>query len=68
MHAFEATANSGGTTSSSNTSVKKSINAAIASQIGGHPQGRGIDERAARAATEARKKAAATGLFIRRRK
>lgn len=65
MHAFQAAANSGGTTSSSNTSVKKSLNAAIASEIGAHPRGRGVDERAARAAAEVRKKAAARGLLIR---
>lgn len=65
MHAFQAAANSGGTTSSSNTSVKKSLNAAIASEVGAHPRGRGVDERAARAAAEVRKKAAARGLLIR---
>ncbi|CAA6661589.1 unnamed protein product [Spirodela intermedia] len=35
------------------------------SRGGGHPRGRGVDERAARAAAEIRKKAAARGLLVR---
>ena len=43
-------------------SVNKSLNVAI---VGDNPpRGRGVDERAARAATEVRKKAAARGLLI----
>ena len=45
------------------TSVNKSLNAAV---IGENlRRGRGVDERAARAAAEVRKKAAARGLLIR---
>uniref|UniRef100_A0A7N2LCR3 Uncharacterized protein n=1 Tax=Quercus lobata TaxID=97700 RepID=A0A7N2LCR3_QUELO len=45
------------------TTVNKSLNAAI---IGDNsPRGRGVDERAARAVAEVRKKAAAGGLLIR---
>ncbi|KAJ4850623.1 hypothetical protein Tsubulata_022193 [Turnera subulata] len=62
IHAFQAAASSGGSGVASG-SVNKSLNAAI---IGENlPRGRGIDERAARAAAEARKKAAARGLLIR---
>lgn len=62
IHAFQAAAASGGSASSS-TSVNQSINAAIIGET--LPRGRGVDERAARAAAEARKKAAARGLLIR---
>ena len=62
MQAFQAAATAGGS-GSLGTSVKKSLNAAI---IGDNPpRGRGVDERAARAAAEVRKKAAARGLLIR---
>uniref|UniRef100_A0A5B6Z148 Clustered mitochondria protein homolog n=1 Tax=Davidia involucrata TaxID=16924 RepID=A0A5B6Z148_DAVIN len=62
IHAFQAAAVAGGSGSSS-TSVNKSLNAARIGEA--HPRGRGIDERAARAAAEVRKKAAARGLLIR---
>ncbi|KAF8009776.1 hypothetical protein BT93_J0694 [Corymbia citriodora subsp. variegata] len=62
IHAFQAAAASGGSASSS-TSVNQSINAAIIGET--IPRGRGVDERAARAAAEVRKKAAARGLLIR---
>uniref|UniRef100_A0A2N9JBF1 CLU central domain-containing protein n=1 Tax=Fagus sylvatica TaxID=28930 RepID=A0A2N9JBF1_FAGSY len=62
IHAFQAAAAAGGS-GSSGTSVNKSLNAAV---IGENlPRGRGVDERAARAAAEVRKKAAARGLLIR---
>lgn len=62
IHAFQAAAAAGGTGSSS-APVNKSLNtAAIGESI---PRGRGVDERAARAAAEVRKKAAARGLLIR---
>ncbi|KAL0006693.1 hypothetical protein SO802_008195 [Lithocarpus litseifolius] len=62
IQAFQAAATAGGS-GSSGTSVNKSLNAAI---IGDNPpRGRGVDERAARAAAEVRKKAAARGLLIR---
>uniref|UniRef100_A0A2N9JBE0 Uncharacterized protein n=1 Tax=Fagus sylvatica TaxID=28930 RepID=A0A2N9JBE0_FAGSY len=58
IHAFQAAAAAGGS-GSSGTSVNKSLNAAV---IGENlPRGRGVDERAARAAAEVRKKAAAMG-------
>lgn len=62
MHAFQAAAASGGSASSS-TSINQSINAAIIGET--LPRGRGVDERAARAAAEVRKKAAARGLLVR---
>jgi protein TIF31 len=62
IHAFQAAAAAGGS-GSSGTSVNKSLNAAV---IGENlPRGRGVDERAACAAAEVRKKAAARGLLIR---
>ena len=61
IQAFQAAATAGGS-GSSGTSVNKSLNVAI---IGDNPpRGRGVDERAARAAAEVRKKAAARGLLI----
>ncbi|XP_062093707.1 clustered mitochondria protein [Humulus lupulus] len=62
IQAFQAAAGSGGTGSSSG-SVNKSLNAAMIGET--IPRGRGVDERAARAAAEVRKKAAARGLLIR---
>ncbi|KAK7817560.1 clustered mitochondria protein [Quercus suber] len=62
IQAFQAAATAGGS-GSSGTSVNKSLNAAIISD--NPPRGRGVDERAARAAAEVRKKAAARGLLIR---
>lgn len=62
MHAFQAAAAAGGS-GSSGTSVNKSLNAAIIGET--LPRGRGVDERAARAAAEVRKKAQARGLLIR---
>ncbi|KAM4082551.1 hypothetical protein ACJW30_11G183800 [Castanea mollissima] len=62
IQAFQAVATAGGS-GSSGTFVNKSLNAAI---IGDNPpRGRGVDERAAHAAFEVRKKAAARGLLIR---
>ncbi|XP_030963300.1 clustered mitochondria protein-like [Quercus lobata] len=62
IQAFQATTTARGS-GGSGTSVNKSLNAAI---IGDNPpRGRGVDERAARAAAEVRKKAAARGLLIR---
>lgn len=62
IHAFQAAAVAGGS-GSSGTSANKSLNAAVMGE--GLPRGRGIDERAARAAAEVRKKAAARGLLVR---
>lgn len=62
IHAFQAAAAAGGS-GSSNANVSKSINAAIVGES--VPRGRGFDERAARAAAEVRKKAAARGLLVR---
>lgn len=62
MHAFQAAAAAGGS-GSSGASASKSLNAAVIGDA--VPRGRGIDERAARAAAEVRKKAAARGLLIR---
>lgn len=63
MQAFQAAAVAGGGSGSSGAPINKSLNAAI---IGENlPRGRGVDERAARAAAEVRKKAAARGLLIR---
>ncbi|KAA8515704.1 hypothetical protein F0562_018685 [Nyssa sinensis] len=62
IQAFQAAAVAGGS-GSSGTSVNKSLNAAIMGEA--LPRGRGVDERAARAAAEVRKKAAARGLLIR---
>lgn len=62
MQAFQAAAIAGGPGSSS-SSANKSLNAAMIGES--LPRGRGVDERAARAAAEVRKKAAARGLLIR---
>lgn len=62
IQAFQAAAIAGGSGSSS-SSVNKSLNAAMIGET--LPRGRGVDERAARAAAEVRKKAAARGLLIR---
>lgn len=62
IHAFQAAAVAGGS-GSSGASANKSINAAMMGEA--LPRGRGIDERAARAAAEVRKKAAARGLLVR---
>lgn len=63
MQAFQAATAASGSGSSS-TAANKSLNAAISSET--LPRGvRGVDERAARAAAEVRKKAAARGLIIR---
>ncbi|CAI0428035.1 unnamed protein product [Linum tenue] len=64
IHAFQAAAAAGGSGSSSgNPPLNKSINAALVGDS--LPRGRGVDERAARAAAEIRKKAAARGISIR---
>ncbi|KAJ6750925.1 hypothetical protein OIU85_001457 [Salix viminalis] len=65
LHAFQAAAAAAGGSGSgsSSSSINKSLNAAIAGET--LPRGRGVDERAARAAAEVRKKAAARGLLIR---
>ncbi|XP_059649085.1 clustered mitochondria protein isoform X2 [Cornus florida] len=62
IHAFQAAASAGGS-GSSGASANKSINSALIGEA--LPRGRGVDERAARAAAEVRKKAAARGLLIR---
>ncbi|RDX61659.1 Clustered mitochondria protein, partial [Mucuna pruriens] len=62
IHAFQAAAVAGGS-GSSGASASKSLNAAVMGEA--LPRGRGIDERAARAAAEVRKKAAARGLLVR---
>ncbi|GAV85691.1 eIF3_p135 domain-containing protein/CLU domain-containing protein/TPR_12 domain-containing protein [Cephalotus follicularis] len=62
IHAFQAAAVAGGT-GSSDGATNKSLNAAIVGES--LPRGRGFDERAARAAADVRKKAAARGLLIR---
>lgn len=62
IHAFQAAAIAGGS-GSSGASANKSLNAAIMGEA--LPRGRGMDERAARAAAEVRKKAAARGLLVR---
>ncbi|XP_044493286.1 clustered mitochondria protein-like isoform X2 [Mangifera indica] len=59
IQAFQAVAAAGG----SSPSVNNSLNAAVLGET--IPRGRGFDERAARAAAEIRKKAAAKGLSIR---
>lgn len=68
IQAFQAAAAAGGSSGSGSSvaaaSVNKSLNAA-AIMGDALPRGRGVDERAARAAAEARKKAAARGLLIR---
>eukprot|EP00262_Sarcandra_glabra_P005882 TRINITY_DN1781_c0_g3_i1.p1 TRINITY_DN1781_c0_g3~~TRINITY_DN1781_c0_g3_i1.p1 ORF type:complete len:802 (+),score=159.23 TRINITY_DN1781_c0_g3_i1:295-2406(+) len=60
FQAFQAAAGGSG---SASASVNKSISSAIIGEA--HPRGRGVDERAARAAAEVRKKAAARGLLVR---
>ncbi|XWS32553.1 hypothetical protein CRYUN_Cryun23aG0167800 [Craigia yunnanensis] len=62
IHAFQAAAAAGGSGNSS-ASFNKSLNAAMIGET--LPRGRGFDERAARAAAEIRKKAAARGLATR---
>lgn len=62
MHAFQAAATTGGS-GTSGPATSKSLNAAVMGDA--LPRGRGIDERAARAAAEIRKKAAARGLLVR---
>ncbi|KAI3444967.1 hypothetical protein Pfo_001632 [Paulownia fortunei] len=62
IQAFQAAAVAGGT-SRSGSSANKSFNSAVIGEA--LPRGRGVDERRARAAAEARKKAAARGLLIR---
>ncbi|KAL2330845.1 hypothetical protein Fmac_018426 [Flemingia macrophylla] len=62
VHAFQAAAIAGGS-GSSGAPANKSLNAAIMGEA--LPRGRGMDERAARAASEVRKKAAARGLLVR---
>lgn len=62
IQAFQAAAVAGGS-GSSGGAMNKSLNAAIIGET--LPRGRGVDERAARAAAEVRKKAAARGLLIR---
>ncbi|KAE9584894.1 putative clustered mitochondria protein [Lupinus albus] len=62
VQAFQAAAVAGGS-GGSGASANKSLNAAIMGEA--QPRGRGIDERAARAAAEVRKKAAARGLLVR---
>ncbi|GLT84166.1 hypothetical protein SLE2022_024130 [Rubroshorea leprosula] len=62
IHAFQAAA-AAGVSGSSSSSVNKSLNATMLGES--LPRGRGFDERAARAAAEVRKKAAAKGLLIR---
>ncbi|XP_051145536.1 clustered mitochondria protein-like isoform X2 [Andrographis paniculata] len=61
IQAFQAAAVSGGTGSSAN----KLMNNAVLGEGLPRSHGRGVDERAARAAAEVRKKAAAKGLTIR---
>ncbi|PKA56552.1 Clustered mitochondria protein [Apostasia shenzhenica] len=61
IQAFQAASiGSGGTNA---LSISRSLNAALAGEA--LPRGRGVDERAARAAAEIRKKAAARGLLTR---
>ncbi|RWR77799.1 clustered mitochondria protein isoform X4 [Cinnamomum micranthum f. kanehirae] len=61
VQAFQAAAGGPGV---AGASVNKSLNAAIMGETP-LPRGRGVDERAARAAAEVRKKAAARGLLVR---
>lgn len=58
MHAFQAATGAAGF-----GGVNQSLNAAMVGDA--LPRGRGVDERAARAAAEVRKKAAARGLLLR---
>ncbi|KAG6494254.1 hypothetical protein ZIOFF_049274 [Zingiber officinale] len=59
VQAFQAAAKSG----NSSNLVNKSLNAAVIGEA--LPRGRGVDERAARAVAEARKRAAARGILVR---
>ncbi|KAK9157001.1 hypothetical protein Scep_003575 [Stephania cephalantha] len=61
MQAFQAVAAGGA--GNSGASVNKSLGSAMMGES--LPRGRGVDERAARAVAEARKKAAARGLLVR---
>lgn len=63
IQAFQAAAIAGGSGSSGGGAINKSLNAAVMGET--LPRGRGVDERAARATAEVRKKAAARGLLIR---
>ncbi|KAI4323379.1 hypothetical protein L6164_022991 [Bauhinia variegata] len=58
IHAFQAAAVAGGSGSSGSATNKSIVGDAL-------PRGRGVDERAQRAAAEVRKKAAARGLLVR---
>ncbi|KAM3265268.1 clustered mitochondria protein isoform X3 [Capsicum annuum] len=58
LHAFQAAAGGGGI-----GGMNQSLSSAVLGD--GLPRGRGVDERAARAAAEVRKKAAARGLLVR---
>lgn len=62
IHAFQAAAAAGGS-GASGAASNKPVHTGIGSET--LPRGRGVDERAARAAAEVRKKAAARGLLIR---
>ncbi|GFY92163.1 tetratricopeptide repeat (TPR)-containing protein [Actinidia rufa] len=62
IQAFQAAAAAAGGSGRSGASANKTLNSAIIGEA--LPRGRGVDERAARAAAEARKKAAARGLLI----
>jgi len=62
MQLIQAAAATGGS-KSSGTSMNKSLNAAVLGEA--IPRGRGVDERAARAAAVVRKKAAAKGRLTR---
>lgn len=62
IHAFQAAAAAGGS-GTSGAALNKPVHTSIGSEA--LPRGRGVDERAARAAAEVRKKAAARGLLIR---
>lgn len=58
LHAFQAAAGGAGV-----GGINQSLSSAVLGD--GLPRGRGVDERAARAAAEVRKKAAARGLLVR---
>ncbi|WOL17203.1 clustered mitochondria protein-like [Canna indica] len=61
VQAFQAAARSG----NANSTVNKSLSAAVIGEAAALPRGRGVDERAARAAAEIRRKAAARGILLR---
>ncbi|KAJ4971494.1 hypothetical protein NE237_004593 [Protea cynaroides] len=61
LKAFQSAATAG--SGNAGASVNKSLSAAMVGET--IPRGRGVDERAARAAAEVRKKAAAKGLLVR---